>query len=272
MKFYDFKNITNTSADIYIYGQICLEKSVDWWTGEVSKTDVALMDFKEELDNLGDISILNLYINSPGGSVFVTSAMISMLERLKAKDVTINAYVDGIAASAASFLLMVADNIYLYKNSVVMIHKPMCSAYGNAIELQDAINMLDKIENSTMMPMYLAKAKITEEEIKDLIAKESWLSADEMDEYFNVSLLQSANQVAACVDKNLFSMYKNVPKNLVELTNNMQTLEILQNTDEFIQNNDGHPIEDEEKRKKEELIRNKLKLINSSLFIKNKQN
>ncbi len=271
MKFYEIKNITNTSADIYIYGEICLEKYVDWWTGEESKTDVALMDFKEELDNLGDISILNLYINSPGGSVFVTSAMISMLERLKAKNITINAYVDGLAASAASFLLMVADNIYLYKNSVVMIHKPMCSAYGNAIELQDAINMLDKIENSTMMPMYLAKAKITEEEIKDLIAKESWLSADEMNEYFNVNLLQSANQVAACVDRNLFSMYKNVPRNLVELTNKTQKIENSQ-SGEILQDNNGHPIEDVEKRKREELVRNKLKLINSSIFIKNKQN
>ncbi len=269
MKFYDIKNITETSADIYIYGQICLEKSVDWWTEKESETDVALMDFKEQLDNLGNISTLNLYINSPGGSVFVTSAMISMLERLKAKNITINAYVDGIAASAASFLLMVADNIYLYKNSVVMIHKPMCSAYGNAIELQDAINMLDKIENSTMMPMYLAKAKITEEEIKDLIAKESWLSSDEMNEYFNVNLLQNTNQVAACIDENLFTRYKNVPENLANLINSTKKEEKTEN----IESNDTHFIENEEKRKREELIKNKLKLINSSLFIrKNKEN
>lgn len=269
MKFYDIKNITETSADIYIYGQICLEKSVDWWTEKESETDVALMDFKEQLDNLGNISTLNLYINSPGGSVFVTSAMISMLERLKAKNITINAYVDGIAASAASFLLMVADNIYLYKNSVVMIHKPMCSAYGNAIELQDAINMLDKIENSTMMPMYLAKAKITEEEIKDLIAKESWLSSDEMNEYFNVNLLQNTNQVAACIDKNLFTRYKNVPENLANLINSTEEV----GKPENIERNNKHFIENEEKRKREELVKNKLKLINSSLFIrKNKKN
>lgn len=256
MKFYDFKNITEKSADIYIYGQICLEKYVDFWTGEVSKTDVALMDFKEELDNLGDISELNLYINSPGGDVFVTSAMISMLERLKNKNTTINAYVDGIAASAASFLLMVADNIYLYKNSVVMVHKPMCSAYGNANELKDAIDMLEKVENSTMIPMYMAKAKISEEEVKDLIAKESWLSADEMNEYFDVELLKTTNKVAACVDKDIFSKYKNVPENFKELLNNIKTVEI-------------NSSENEEKRKKkEELVKNKLKLISSSLFVK----
>lgn len=269
MKFYDIKNITKTSADLYIYGEICLEKYVDWWTGEVSKTDVALMDFKEELDNLGDISELNLYINSPGGSVFVASAMISMLERLKMKNITLNAYVDGLAASAASFLLMVADNINLYKNSVVMIHKPMCSAYGNAIELQEAINMLDKIENSTMMPMYMEKAKISEEEMKELIAKESWLSADEMAEYFEVNLLQSTNQVAACTDKNLFAKYKNVPKDLANLlnTNKEASLELETENGKDSKN----LLELENKKKREKLIRNKLKLVNSSLFIKKNQ-
>src|SRR5690606_40642686 len=68
-----------------------------------------LAEFKAELDKLGDIKYLNIYINSPGGSVFVASTMVSMLERLKQKSAKINAYVDGIAASAASFLMMVAE-------------------------------------------------------------------------------------------------------------------------------------------------------------------
>ncbi len=262
MKFYEIKNITETSADIYIYGEICLEKYVDWWTGEESKTDVALMDFKEELDNLGDnVSKLNLYINSPGGDVYVASAMISMLERLKNKGVTIDAYVDGIAASAASFLLMVADTINLYKNSVVMLHKPMCMAYGNSVDFQKTIDMLEKIENSTMMPMYMAKAKIAENEVKELIANESWLSAEEMDEYFNVNLLTTTNQVAACISKKLFDRYKNVPKNLLENIAKEDDKKLNKQKDE-IQDN-----------KKQEFVKNKLKLINATLFIrKNKEN
>jgi len=66
-------------------------------------------------------------------------------------------------------------------------------------------------------------------------------------------------------------MYKNVPKNLVELTNKTQKIENSQSR-EILKDNNGHPIEDVEKSKREELVRNKLKLINSSLFIKNKQN
>ena len=188
MKFYEFKNVTSTEADLYIYGEIVQEKYVDWWTGEESKTDVALMDFKEELDKIGNVQILNLYINSPGGDVFVASAMISMLERVKSKGTTINAYVDGISASAASFLMFVADNIYLYKNSIVMVHKPMSYAYGNSVDMQKVIDTLEKIESSTMIPMYMSKAKITEDEVKNLIEIESWLSSEEMNNYFDVTV------------------------------------------------------------------------------------
>ena len=129
-KFYEFKNITSSEADLFIYGEIVQEKSVDWWTGEESQTDVGLMDFKEQLDSIGNVQKLNIYINSVGGDVFVASTMISMLQRVKNKGTTINAYVDGLSASAASFLMMVADNVNLYKNSTVMVHKPMSWAVG----------------------------------------------------------------------------------------------------------------------------------------------
>ena len=160
MKFYEFKNITSLEADLYIYGEIVQEKSVDFWTGEESQTEVGLMDFKKELEDLGNVQTLNLYINSPGGEVFTASTMISLLERQKAKGTIINAYVDGLSASAASFLMMVADNIYIYKNSVVMIHKPMSVAWGNVNEMQKTIDALNKIEDSVMIPMYMSKAKV----------------------------------------------------------------------------------------------------------------
>ena len=115
-KFYEFKNISSSSADLFIYGEIVQEKTVDWWTGEESDTDVGLMDFKEQLDNIGNVKTLNLYINSPGGDVFTASSMISMLNRVKDKGTKIEAYVDGLSASASSFLMMVADNVNLYKN------------------------------------------------------------------------------------------------------------------------------------------------------------
>ena len=54
-KFYEFKNISPSTADLFIYGEIVQEKSVDYWTGEESQTDVGLMDFKKELDDIGNV-------------------------------------------------------------------------------------------------------------------------------------------------------------------------------------------------------------------------
>lgn len=211
-KFYEFKNITSTEADLYIYGEIVQEKTVDWWTGdEVSDTEVSLMNFKEELDTIGNVQKLNLYINSPGGDVFVASTMISMLERMKNKGTEINAYVDGLSASASSFLMMVANNIYLYKNSTVMVHKPMSYAIGNANEMQKTIDALNKIEESVMMPMYMSKAKVEQEKIQSLVDAETWLSAKEMDEYFNVTILAEEKVAVASISSDLFKRYKNVP-------------------------------------------------------------
>ena len=231
--FFEFKNITSTEADLFIYGEIVQEKSVDWWTGEESRTEIGLMDFKKSLDELGNIQKLNIYINSPGGDVFTASTMISMLERQKDKGTEINAYVDGLSASAASFLMFVADNIYLYKNSIVMVHKPMSWAVGNANDMQKTIDALNKIEDSVMIPMYLSKAKCDEVLIKELIDAETWLSSTEMQEYFDVTVLNEEKVAVASISSKLFDKYKNVPDFIKNGLNNQikEELEVKTNID-----------------------------------------
>ena len=251
-KFYEFKNITPKSADLFIYGEIVDEKTQDFWTGEYSETEVGLMDFKEELDSIGNVSVLNLYINSPGGDVFTASTMVSMLERKKSNGTVIKAFVDGLSASAASFLMMVADTIYLYKNSVVMVHKPMSYAVGNVIEMQKTIDALNKIEESVMLPMYMTKAKVSEQVIQDLIAQESWLSASDMEQYFNVQVLNEEKIAVASISPELFKRYKNIPE---FLKNSLKIKE----KEEKVENND---------KKLEKELKIRLNLVENSLKIK----
>ena len=121
-KFYEIKNIIpNASADLYIYGEIVTDDT-DWWTGEKDNNLVGLQSFKEELDNLGNISDLNIFMNTPGGEVFVATTICSMLQRLKDSGTKIHTYVDGLCASAGTFILMMGDDVNIYENSVVMIH------------------------------------------------------------------------------------------------------------------------------------------------------
>ena len=64
-----------------------------------------------------------------------------------------------------------------------------------------------------MIPLYMKKAKLTEDEIRDLINAETWMGAKETEECFNVNLINEQKQVVACVS-NLFNNYKNVPDTL----------------------------------------------------------
>lgn len=242
-----FKNITSNSADFYVYGELVDEKTVDWWTGEKSATEVDTVEMKNELDELENKGIkdFNIYINSPGGSVFASSTIVSMLKRFKDNTgAKIHSFIDGLCASAATYLCMVADDVNVYQNSILMIHKPMTFSIGNANDLQKDIDTLNTIENNMMVPMYMNKAKVSEEEIKNLIGNETWFNGNQNDEmfignYFNINYLDSAKEVTACVSKDLFKNYKNTPSTL----KNMCKVENAQKIENIVQNSENEEVQ-----------------------------
>ena len=149
------KNLMGNSADFYIYGEIVDEKVPDFWTGDISSTEVDPNELKDELDEAERQGVrdLNIYINSPGGSVVATSAIMSQLKRFKQRTgAQLHSYIDGLAASAASFLALVADDVNIYSTSIMMIHKPLLFSYGNADDLQRDIDLLNNIEDNTIIP------------------------------------------------------------------------------------------------------------------------
>jgi ATP-dependent protease ClpP protease subunit len=217
-KYWEMKaSADEKSADLFIYGAII--SGYKW-----NETDVTITEFQQALDSLPKtVKTLNIYVNSPGGSVFTTIAMINQLNRIKSR-MTINAYVDGIAASAASFLIMVADNIYMYKNTFLMIHKPMISLWGaNAVDCREQADWLDKTEAKTCKPAYLGKGTeaLTEEKLQELLnGKDNWLDADEATELFNITVIEETKDAIACADVELLSHYKDVPEQLLNVQQN----------------------------------------------------
>lgn len=213
------------SADLFIYGAII--SGYKW-----NDADVTLSEFKESLEGLPmTVKTLNMYVNSPGGSVFTTIAMMNQLERIKSRMV-LNAYVDGIAASAASILIMKADNIYMYENTFLMIHKPMISLWGaNAVDCREQADWLDKTEAKTCIPAYLSKGTetLTDEKVKELLnGKDNWLDANEAAEFFDITVLEETKDAIACADSELLNRYKDVPGELfkVEQKNTMSAEEM----------------------------------------------
>ena len=205
-KFWEVKQSTNKEeADIYIFGEIVSYKWDD--------TDTTAASFQKDLDEVGDVSQLTLHINSPGGSVFEGIAIGNMLKKHKAH---VTAYVDALAASIASVIVASCDEVIMPENSMLMIHNPMLGIFGNAAELRKAAESLDQIAKPSITT-YLAKAgnKLTEETIKQIMDDETWLSANEAFDYGLCDVVESANQMVACVNEKLFETYQKVPDKLL---------------------------------------------------------
>ncbi len=135
MKFWNFKGSGDKRAELLLYGDI---SDSSWWGDEVTPKQ-----FKADLDALGDVAELDIYINSGGGDVFAGFAIYNMLKRHTAKKTV---YVDGLAASVASVIAMAGDKIIMPENAMLMIHNAWAVAKGNKAKLRKIADEMDKID------------------------------------------------------------------------------------------------------------------------------
>lgn len=200
-KFWEFKNQGTDEADLYLYLEIA-----SWGGGFYAHS---AKSFKGELDALGEIKTLNVYINSPGGDVFEGVAIYNMLKRHKAH---VNIHVDGLAASIASVIAMAGDTITMPSNAMLMIHNAWLYTAGNSKDLREAADMLDKVDTS-IRQSYINKAgdKIGEDDLITLMEAETWLTAQEAFDYGLCDVVGETKQIAALASGELLAKYRNVP-------------------------------------------------------------
>lgn len=156
------------TADLDIYGDIA---SWSWSGGNISAANLS-----RQLEELGDVSQINVHINSYGGEVAEGLAIYNALRRHKAKVVTT---CDGFACSIASVIFMAGDERLMSKASLLMIHNAWTSAYGvNANDLRKLAEDMDAI-TARSKAAYLDRVSIGEDELSALMDAESWISPDE---------------------------------------------------------------------------------------------
>ena len=191
-KTWEFKNKAedNDVGELLLYGDIA---SSTWWGDELTPKQ-----FKKDLDALGNIKTLNIYINSDGGDVFAAQAMYSMVKRHTAYK---NVYIDGIAASAASFFAMVGDTIYMPVNAMMYLHNMLAGLMGYyfAKDLRGIADDLDKIKES-VIPVYTEKTGLTGDEIGELLDAGTWLTADDAKVFGFIDEIEGEKQVAASLN------------------------------------------------------------------------
>lgn len=194
---------TNNVAQIDIFGDIVSEK---WFDEETSATS-----FRDALKELGDVSTINLSINSGGGSVFDGIAIYNMLKSYKA---TVNVYVEGLAASIASVIAMAGDTITMRSGSMMMVHMPWTLSQGNAEEMRKTADTLEKTGDS-IVDIYSERTGISSDDIRNIMNQETWLSAEEAVEQGWATKLDKKEAVMNSVPKEIFGRFSNVPKNVL---------------------------------------------------------
>jgi ATP-dependent protease ClpP protease subunit len=191
----DWFRIENKKSDddedvtkVYIYDEIGF-----WGT--------TAADFVKQLLAI-DTAEIELHLNSPGGNVFDGIAIYNGLKMHAAK---VTVIVDALAASAASFIAQAGDEVVMTRNATMMIHDASGMAFGNADEMRELADVLDKLSNN-IADIYAYNAGGTVPEWRALMKEEVWYSAQEAVDAGLASSMLDAEDATAEQAKNKWDL------------------------------------------------------------------
>jgi len=156
------RNAKSDSAEMYIYGPIGAS-----WYGD----GVTANQFRKDLKDLGNVKSIDVRINSEGGDVFDGKAIYTLLAEHKA-DVTV--HIDGLAASAASFIAMAGSKIKIAESAFVMIHNASAVVWGGAGDMRKMADLLEGV-NASLVGVYEARTKRAADDIRAWMDEETWM-------------------------------------------------------------------------------------------------
>lgn len=190
--------------------------------GDVSKWDINARDLQSVLNDLDSkVTKIDLRLFSGGGDVFEGIAIYNILKR---SDREVTVYIDGLAASIASVIMLAGDKIVMGEGSQVMIHLPWTFAMGSSRDLADTIDRLDRVENE-MVKIYQKATGLSETEITSMMVAETWFNDDEALEFGFIDEKIEANihtNIAASIKTCEWIKKKELAKANTEFKNKIQ--------------------------------------------------
>jgi ATP-dependent protease ClpP protease subunit len=157
-----------TSEDTTV---VRIYEPIDSWGGEWGMSSAELAPV---LDSISTPRI-ELHLNSPGGEAYEAIAVLNMLRTHPAR---ITAVVDGLAASAASFVAAGADELIMSPNTELMIHDAWGIGIGDAALMREIAGRLDALSDN-IASIYAGKAGGDVEQWRAAMITETWYSAEE---------------------------------------------------------------------------------------------
>ncbi|WP_237331719.1 head maturation protease, ClpP-related [Ralstonia syzygii] len=154
---------------------------------------------------------IHLRVNSPGGDVFEARAMVAAIGAHSAKVI---AHIDGLAASAATYVAMAADEVRIADGAFMMIHQAWTFSMGNAADLRAQADLLDKVDASIVAD-YARKTGKDAGQIAQWMADETWFtSAEAVENGFADTVVQNDKGSSATQNRWTLAAYQKVPKAL----------------------------------------------------------
>ena len=167
---------------------LALDEEIGFW-GTQAK------DFRTQLDAVdGNERVVE--INSVGGDLMAGLGIYNMLRSWAKDGKTVTTRVTGVAASIASIIALAGDKREMPKNTFAMVHQASTFAVGTADDMRDAADTLDKVDGS-LRGIYMDRMGVDESKAKEIMAKDTWLTADEsMDLGFATALIEDIKATA----------------------------------------------------------------------------
>jgi ATP-dependent protease ClpP protease subunit len=186
--FYDIKAAVRaegepTATDLWVYDVI----GDDWYDPSLTAKELC-----QKIAAIDTAEIV-LHLASPGGSV---SDGLAIYNALVSHPATVTSQVEGWTASMATILALAGETVTMFDNCLFMIHNPLLLCVGNARELREQADWLDRV-GGIMQAIYMARCTKTEDELQAALDAETYLSADEAKDWGFVTDVVAAQQAAA---------------------------------------------------------------------------
>lgn len=192
-------------AVVFLYGTI----GDDYWSDEDGNT---AKEFAKTLDEL-EGKPLDIHLDSCGGDVYEGFAIASAIQRYEG-DTTV--YVDGVAASAASYIALMADRVVMNDYAQFMIHNAWTYAMGNSAELFDISMRLDALDQ-TIAQIISSRTGAAIDEVREAMRKETWYTADQAQANgFCDEVIVTEQRMAASIDRAILARFKNTPADILD--------------------------------------------------------
>ncbi len=166
-------------TSLYIYDDVTEYGEFNWDTWDYDESETSAKYFAQKLGEIPDGQTIELHINSNGGSIKEGVAIYNNLKQKQNHKVGI---VDGVAHSVAFLILQACDERKMCLGTTALIHNMWMYCYGNASQLRKYADDLDDMMEANRQ-VFMERAKITEDQLKDLMENETYLTPDKALEY-----------------------------------------------------------------------------------------